>query len=208
MKKLLLATLLLSASSVLSLGCGPDGGGGSCGSAPCGGDIVGTWNVSNICVDTSALMDSFMVEGCPQATVGAFVISATGPFMFNADQTYAINLTLNGTASFNFPGSCLMGVTCDVLSTAVQAQIAADPDAPFQSATCAGSSGCTCTFVLLPETMGETGTYTVSGSSLLTTSNGTTESVDYCVQGSTVVFREPAMAGMPSDISAIVAQKQ
>ena len=56
--------------------------------------------------------------------------------------------------------------------------------------------------------MGETGTYTVSGSSLLTTSNGTTDSLDYCVKGSSVVFREPAMAGMPSEISAIVAQKQ
>ena len=136
------------------------------------------------------------------------VLSGTGPFMFNADQTYAVNLTVNGTAAFNFPGSCLSGLTCDVLSTAVQAQVAADPASPFQSASCAGSGDCTCTFVLLPETIGETGTYTVSGSSLLTTSNGTTDTLNYCVKGSSVVFREPAMAGMTSEISAIIAQKQ
>jgi len=208
MKKLLLATLLVSASSILSLGCGPDGGGGSCGLAPCGGDIVGTWNTSSICVDTSALMDSFMVDGCPQASIGAVAFTATGPITYNADLTYAVNLTLNGTFAFNFPGACLNGASCADLDAAVKAQVAADTTPTIQSASCTGSGDCVCTFVALPQTTGESGTYTISGSSIISTSNGTTDAVDYCVKGSTVVFREPTMAGMPSEVSAIVAEKQ
>ena len=158
MKNLFLPALLLSSASILSPGCGPDGGSGSCGLAACGGDIVGTWTTSNICIDTTTLMDSFTVEGCPQASLGAIAFTATGPITYNADLTYAINLTLNGTFAFNFPGACLGGASCTDLDAAVKAQVAADTTPTIQSASCTGSSDCVCTIVALPQTTGEAGT--------------------------------------------------
>ena len=74
-------------------------------------------------------------------------------------------------------------LTCAQLDQSIQTVLTQSPGT-YQSAHCSGSSSCTCTFVLAPQTTSETGTYTTSGTTITTTdSTGTSSSSSYCVQG-------------------------
>ena len=212
MKKYGVASLLLSAFSLTSLACGPDSGnknivgGPSCTEAPCGGNIAGTWNATGLCVDKSVLMAAFsegLMGQCPQAALGDVNFVPTGSFVFNTDGSYQIALTLNGTLGVNVPVSCLNGGTCADLAASFASGSSA------QSATCTGTSTCNCTIIEAPDTLSESGTYSTSGNSLLTTPTGSVspDTVDYCVKGSTLTFREPVMEAMQSGFMAFVAMK-
>lgn len=201
----------VSFSWLALVGCGGGDGNGAaaCGVTPCGGDIAGSWNAADICVDKALIAGGFMVDGCPQASVGAIDFTPTGNFMFNTDGTYKLGLTLNGTIALNYPVSCLEGATCVELDAAVRLAMALDPNPAIQSVSCAGSSTCVCTFVAAPETLAEAGTYTTSGNNLVTTptGSGTPETVEYCVQGTTATLREPD-DGTPSEVTAFILEKQ
>jgi len=215
MKNLLLACALISLSAVAA-GCGGDSGGSNtvggpaCGVAPCGGDIVGTWNASDICMSRSILMAAF-VEGlmgsCPSASLGNVDPGPSGTFVFNSDLTYSINLTMSLSVGVNFPGACLpTGATCADLSAAIQQEVAGDPT--VQSAACTGASTCVCTLVQTPVQATESGTYTVSGSSLFTTSTTQTapDELFYCVKDGTVTLKD-ATPDPTNPITAFVATK-
>ena len=202
---------------LLPLACGSSSGGNnivggpSCTVATCGGDIVGTWNPSEVCADKSVFMTAFLgglMGQCPGANVGAVNFAPTGSMVFNADMSYSITLSIAGSISVNIPGSCLNGATCTDLGAQLQSAFAGDPS--IQSVSCTGSGTCACPIVMAPEQTYETGTYTVSGSTLMTTPTGSTtaDSQQYCVKGTTVTFPEPAMTQMQSGLVALVAQKQ
>jgi hypothetical protein len=198
--------------SWLALACGGgDGnnniiGGPACGVGPCGGDLVGTWNAATVCIDRGVLMDDFVIEGCPEASVGAVNYTPSGTFLFNADLSYSISLTATGTFAFNYPLSCI-GVTCPQFNAAIQAAFLNDPPEGIQSISCAGNDPCTCTFVTLPASSTETGTYSTSANTLVTTSTaGGVDTLDYCVKGTTVTFRDPPTS-TPSEVVAFVAER-
>ena len=216
MKNLAVAVLLVPVF-VLPVACGGHSsnnnivGGPSCTVAPCGGDIVGTWNPSEVCADKSVFMTAFLsglMGQCPGANVGSVNFAPTGSMVFGADMSYSITLSIAGSISVNVPSSCLGGQTCADLAAQLQSAFAGDPT--IQSVSCTGSTTCACPIVMSPDQTYETGTYTVSGSTLLTTPTGSTtaDSQQYCVKGTTVTFPEPAMAQMQSGLVAIVAQKQ
>lgn len=210
MKNLLLACVLISFSA--TAGCGGDSGGSNiaggpaCSVDPCGGDITGTWNATEMCVDKSVLMAAF-VEGtmgaCPQAKLTTVSYPLTGSFTFNTDSTYALSLTLSASIGVSIPSSCINVATCADLT----GNFTSDPD--VQSATCTGTSTCTCTITQMPDSSSETGTYSVSGTNLLTTATGsaTTDTIGYCVKGTTLTFREPGTVSTASGLFAIVATK-
>src|SRR5262245_61408062 len=122
MKKLLGACFLAFLLSLGTPGCGGDSGssttigGPACGVAPCGGDIVGTWNVTDICFSRSILMSTLvgeLMDSCPTVSVGNVDANPTGNFMFNTDLTYNIDLTMTLSVVVNFPQSCFpAGATC------------------------------------------------------------------------------------------------
>ena len=216
MKNFAFASLiLLSPLSALPLGCGSGSGndvigGSGCGVGPCGGDVVGTWNATGLCVDKSVLMSAF-VSGLMDSCSGASLADTTsftpsGTLTFNSDLTYDIALTLNGSVGINVPPSCFQGGTCAQFGAALQDVVANDPT--IQSVACTGN--CICTFVEAPMQDAESGSYTVSGSSLLTTPTGqtTADTTGFCVKGTTTTFTQPAMARMETGVIAIVAQKQ
>lgn len=179
--------------AVVLAGCG--GGSGSqgygvggttmCGQvAACGGDVTGTWKMSSGCITAAGIKDA---EGgssssCPGASVGVTSISISGTAIFNADMTYTFTaLQEQATYSFNFPGSCLNGLSCSYIASSLESS------GDFQSANCSGSSGCSCTAVGAANGDTETGTYTISGNMLTTTSSaGDVSTVPYCVMGSTL----------------------
>jgi len=211
MKNLLLACVLISFSAVAA-GCGGDSGGNNivggpaCGVEPCGGDITGTWNATEMCVDKSVLMAAF-VEGtmgaCPGARLTTVNYPLSGTLTFNTDSTYAISLTLTASISISVPSSCINGASCADLT----GNFTSDPN--VQSATCTGTSTCTCTIMQMPDSTSESGTYSISGTNLLTTATGatTTDTIGYCAKGTTLTFREPGMVSTASGLVAIVATK-
>jgi hypothetical protein len=206
------------AFSIFAVACGSSSGGSenisggpACGNQPCGGDVVGTWNWSDVCIRTDVLKQDFLqgsMGACSQATVGAN-LSAAGAFTLNADHTYAVTLTMSGTTTTNVPMSCLAaGDSCAGLSARLQAALASDSS--IQSASCSGTTTCVCTEILTPSSQNESGTYSTSGSSLVTTPTGAAaDTVQYCVKDTTITFHEPAMgtSTMASLVAAIVADK-
>ena len=203
--------------SLGGLGCGSSSGSaGSCGQVePCGGDVVGNWKFTGSCVNRMTVMDAVASDFsfCPTFTIGAVNLSTTGTATFGADMSYSVNATQSGSESFNLPASCLSGVSCAALSTAIQAAVG--PGTGVDSASCTGSGGCTCTMVLTPTATSETGTYATSGNTLTTTaSDGTVSGQDYCVKGTSMHLVEVDTTmnmgpmGQATINSDIVLQKQ
>jgi hypothetical protein len=194
--KNVVAMVVVSAALGLTmLSCG--GSSGSCGKvSPCGGDVVGTYNVSAACFDTAALSMNLIAD-CPGASANISGLSVSGSASFNADTTYSVTETISATVSETLPASCLMmngvTITCAQLDQAIQMLLTQIPGT-YQSAHCSGGSSCTCTFTLVPQTTSETGTYTTSGTTITTTdSTGSTSSSEYCVQGNELHMLEVDM---------------
>jgi len=182
-----LLLLSVAAAPVLST-CGSSSG-GSCGKvAPCGGDIVGNWTITGACVNNAAVTMQIaqVLPGCTTATGSTSSIHATGSASFNTDMTYTLTETLSASGQATIPPSCLQvsgfNITCAEADLLLQQFIATTPMG-IQSAHCSGTQSCVCDFTLAPTTTSETGTYSTTGTTLITTANtGTVNSVDYCVQ--------------------------
>jgi hypothetical protein len=163
--------VLLGASSGVS--CGSDGG--SCSTpAACGGTIVGNWLVTSSCVQ---LMGTFSSSLCSTATAVAS-LRYSGQVSYTASMTYTLSSSASGTEAIEFPASCVT-TTCDQIAQTVQAS----PPDGITSIHCspAAGGGCTCAATLSSESNMETGTYTLSGTSITTTSSvGGGETDSYC----------------------------
>lgn len=186
-KNVVAMVVLSAALAPALLSCGGNGALASCGKvAACGGDVVGNYTIAGACVNNSALNMDVGLD-CPGATASASGISASGSASFNADLTYTMTQTLTASITENIPASCLtqngLTLTCAQVDQLLQTLIQMEPGT-FQSAHCSGSSSCTCSFVLAPQMMTESGTYVAAGTTLtLTASDGTTSGGSYCVEG-------------------------
>jgi hypothetical protein len=167
-------------------GTGGTGGtsGGGCGTTqPCGGSVVGTWAITDVCVTAPTTTD----PNCPGATLSNLMITETGTLTFASGGTYSTSISATISYTEMTPATCISPATCADLAAAYVSQGA--------SATCSGTSVCTCT-VSLASTGAETGTYTTSGTSLtVTPSLGTADTMGYCVQGDTLRFLHFDSAG-------------
>ena len=170
-----LLAALLGASSGVSCG-GSDGG--SCSTpAACGGNIVGSWLVTSSCVQLTGTFSSSL---CPTATAVAS-LQYSGQVSYTASMTYTLNASAGGTETIDFPVSCVT-TTCDQIAQTLQAS---PPDGLTSIHCSAGAGGgCNCTATLAPQSTPETGTYTLSGTSITTTSStGGGETDSYCAVG-------------------------
>jgi hypothetical protein len=214
MKNILFACVLITVP-IVTPGCGGDGGssntigGPSCGVQPCGGDIVGTWAVTDICMNRSTLMMAFIqnvMDSCPGASLGDVDGGPAGNFVFNTDSTYSIDFTMTVSVGVNLPVSCFPGLTCADVDAEFRQQAASDPT--VQSASCTGASTCACTLVEEPQQIAESGTYSLSGSTVLQTATGqaTADALSYCVKDGVVTFRDPT-PDPNNPVTAFVATK-
>jgi len=182
-------------------GGGAGGTGGSvsgCGRASaCGGGVVGTWAIIEVCNLTVTTPDPGICAGVQYA---GSTLTETGTFTFRTDGTVTEDLTGTGMLHEVVPSSCF-----DVLGTCAQI------DANFQmavgqgtytSGSCASaaSGSCECT-AAFNTTATVSGMYTTSGSTLtLMNTTNTSTSDSYCVQGSTLVISVPNTTGAPPAI--------
>lgn len=199
----LVLTLLMSASF---LSCGDDDDAGSCAAfTPCGGDVVGTWSIQNMCLTGGA---ADLIEGCPAATLSLDGIKGSGTITFNPNMTTTENITISGAMTLTVPTSCFMGATCAQIDAGFRTALLNDPETPFSAVSCSGSGPCSCrmTFKDTPATT-EMDTYMISGNKII---DGDGEAQEYCVSGKTMNVRSTMpMAGMMEDLAfTMTLQKQ
>jgi len=186
--------------------CGPDSDDAKCGDASaCGGDVTGAWKITSTCFDMEPQMPGSM--SCPGATAQTADLGMTGNVTYGADKTYQSNITVTGKVIVTLPASCLMqqGVTvsCAQVQQSLQASAA---DSGYQSVSCTGSSGCTCTMQLVPRSEANSGTYSTSGGKLtMMEPGGTPDDNNYCVSGNTLTV---SPSGESTVKGSIVMTKQ
>src|SRR5688572_7142633 len=109
---------------------------------PCGGAVVGTWNVASSCLELSGDMDVSLTSlGCMTVPVVGS-LQTTGSIVFNENGTYTDNTTTTGSVTFPLEASCLsvssVAVTCDRAANIFSS-------VGWSDATCADISGvCRC----------------------------------------------------------------
>src|SRR5262249_37824238 len=97
---------------------GSGAGGAACpNGTACGGDVVGTWNVTSSCLTVNGQLDLGLVgAGCPTTAVTGS-LQVTGTFTANANGTYSGAPITSGDEHFALGPSCLTisstPVTCD-----------------------------------------------------------------------------------------------
>jgi hypothetical protein len=193
-------------------GCSSDddnnglGGPNKCGQvSPCGGKVVGDWNISGACVDPDAItnQDIESIRSlCPTIEYETSYTASGSASFTETSYTLAINRTV--TATVHVPASCLtpFGLTCSTLNGLLQQEVggsgSGDP-----TISCSGSGSCTC-IIAAPQQVAESGTYTTSGTTLTTTPSGSgaPSSTEYCVDGSTlhVIEMNEDGSGIVSDV--------
>ena len=162
---------------------GSGGGNNQCGAPACGGNLLGTWTFTTSC------MGVLPVDTCAGEMIDASGIHRAGTLTFNGNGTYSTTETDTGTFVFDFPTTCLSGVTCAALQTTYQgAGYVGQPNPTFSSATCfTTATGCRCLFGALGMPATDTGTYVVNGTSVTATSvMGGVAADAFCVSGSTL----------------------
>jgi hypothetical protein len=187
----LLAGAGCGGSSSTADGGGGGGSGGStsgalCSATPtCGGDVVGTWTITDSCVRFA-----FDLGSTCAGLTAAGTVTYTGSATYNSNLTYTQTATSGATFQYQFPAACVSG-NCAQTQAAL-----ASSGAGLTNIACrdAGGGGCTCDATIPASSSNETGIYSVSGGILSTTHAGTTDQTTYCVTGATMQQRPSDMA--------------
>jgi hypothetical protein len=201
----LLALALVACSDDGGNGGGGDGGGGgdtTCKadfgqSDACGGDFSGSWKYVKACVSPSVIDPLKSV--CAGLTANTVAAASTTGSLSLTSGDYNLNVTVNVTVDdLKVPASCVVG-GCSMVEAAIKAAQSGS------TATCSGTTDCTCQ-ITFP--------YTTSKQGKLTTANGiatlgTGEQYYYCVK-SGGVLNYHGVAGQAGGDDAItyVLQKQ
>ncbi len=201
--RLVLAAAATTALAVGTVGCTSTPEAGACGTfKACGGDIVGTWQITDTC-----LTGEFLPDHCTAARVDSTGVKVEGTATFAAGPlTYSTTSTETGSVRITFPASCLESdaptVDCKQVEKGKLDEITlAAAAGPFAAVSCvtAPTDACACTFTLKPATEMETGTYAVSDGNLVLMATGAhlpPANTQYCVSKSSLRI------GLPSELSA------
>lgn len=165
--------------------------------APCGGNIVGTWKVASSCQKLTGDLDTSLLSlGCSSVPISGS-IETKGTFIANADGTYSDQTTTTANATITLAPACLsvssVSVGCDRIGSIFIA-------AGWDTADCTASNdgGCSCALATEQQAgMGAvvpftdaTGTYKTSGNTLTVSST----SYSYCAAPDSLVLTPQASA--------------
>lgn len=174
-------------ASVLVTACGgstDDGGeGGTCTAVEgCGGDVVGKWDIVDLCVASQPTAPQPECEGA----VSYSSIDASGQVEFSADGRTISSFDLELRATYRFTSACLSAQTGqdvnvdEALCDAIETEALGSPTTTEMSCTLLAED-CVCQLAFVNSARGEGG-YTISGTDLI----GDDASVNpYCVTGDT-----------------------
>jgi hypothetical protein len=195
------------ALSFLAAGCG--GGGisvGTCGVAPCGGDVVGDWTASSTCLDRATFVMDILraVKGsCPTVQLGMVELTPTGTLALAADMSFTGSLVVNAAIDLIYPPECLADGTCADVTQAQQTTVGRNG---VTSVNCVGTTSCTCTTMQTIDIIKASGTWATSGTTL-TFAGAPGGDGPYCVQGSSLHLIGLDGATMTKVVNDIVLTK-
>jgi hypothetical protein len=200
-----------SGGSDTGTGGGPD----ICGDVTaCGGDVVGTWNVTGSCLALSGTVDmsSFGLGAVCDATVTGS-LEVTGTWTAGADMAYSDGTTTSGTETIELTADCLeisgTTITCDRVDLPMAAIGYAEVSCLDNPAT----GGCKCSATInqaggigvAPGYPSENGIYAIAGNTL--TIEAGTQEYTYCVSGTTLTMT-PVSTGKTGTVTgSVVLQK-
>jgi non-reducing end alpha-L-arabinofuranosidase len=187
--------------------------GGSCSDvSPCGGSLVGTWNVTTSCLTVTGNLDLSLVgAGCPSAPVTGS-LQVIGTWTANGDGTYSDNTITSGQEQFTLGPSCLV-----ISSTQTDCPGAASiiKTLGYSSLTCTSvtGGGCACSATvnqngalgMVSVAPTNSGNYTPSGSQVTISGDVGDTQYDYCVSANTLKMTPQSTS--PTMTGTIVLQK-
>jgi hypothetical protein len=186
---------------------GTSGDAGTCGVAPCGGDVVGTWQASSACQERATSEMDFLgrVRGsCPSASLGDVTLTPSGMIAFGADMSFVGTLVVNAMIAVNIPPACTNNATCDAVAATMQSVVGTNG---ITSVSCAGTGSCTCTTMQTIDIVKANGMWATSGTEL-TFAGAPGGNGPICVQGSSLHMVALDRATMTRVINDIVLTKQ
>ena len=159
---------------------GTGGGSASCPTvSPCGGNIVGTWKVTQTCITETADLSNECTGGAGTSASANVALMFSGTVTYNADGTYTSALTGTDMGQEHYSSGCApLGLTCAQIGQEV-----IDGGSVSCSTDTAGTCNCD-SVVPLTSTNNTPGTYSTSGDTLTTTPGSMPSGASYCVQGS------------------------
>ena len=175
--------------------------------APCGGDVLGTWNVTSSCLNVGGELDLGLVgAGCPSGPVTGS-LRVTGTFTANANKTYKDTTVTSGDEQIKLGPSCLVissaPVTCPGAANLLTSVLG------FSSLDCPGATGggCNCAGVI-KQTGGmgmvsmapaTSGNYSIAGNVITLSGDSGDTQYSYCVSGNKLtlapISTTPTMTG-------------
>jgi hypothetical protein len=188
-----------AAGSSATGAAGSSASGAACTNTPaCGGNIVGTWKITDSCVGSGDLLEP--ADDCPGQTGSTANFKITGTLVYNADQTYTAITSSTGNVVIKYPNTCLTtnGITCAALSQGVMDELAM-PGATFTAGSCAAApTACVCTLAIDSASAVEKGVYTTTAAGVLTQepTGGDIGTSSYCVTGNTFTLSPDAASTM------------
>ena len=202
---------------------GAQGGGGAAAAScdrsvtPCGGDVVGTWQVTSSCLTVSGTMDvTPLGMGCTSLQITEGSLKVTGTWTNDANRTYTDDTLVTGTETLEMPGECLQIsgtiITCDAIVVPIGAGLG------YAELTCVdndATGGCTCRGkvdqrgglgvapMVYPYA---TGNFTVADNTITVTPDE--QEYSYCVAGTTLVVTPKSVGTTGTVTGTIVLEKE
>jgi hypothetical protein len=218
--------VLMIGCALSQVGCGDDAGGGggagtgSAGSggsttcekvSACGGDLAGTWKMTQICVEQPGTSDDIKAI-CETAKLEINTTTVSGSLTYKPDMTFSQTTTLDATATLVLPASCLKSGSTTYTCPQLQEAFRKDPGATMIECTSSSDGGCNCKN-LVHEVTANDGTYSASGSTVTLTTAKDKGTAEYCVKGSklylhTTVSSSMSTGGDFSPAGQLVLEKQ
>lgn len=172
---------------------------------PCGGNVVGSWNVASSCLELSGDMDVSLTSlGCRTVPVVGS-LQTTGSIVFNDDGTYVDNTTTTGSVSFPLEPSCLsvssVSVTCDraaniFVSVGWDNSVCTDTNGQCRCSLSTVQTGGLGAIVSYTE---PSGSYTTEGDSTGNSLTATNVTYSYCASGDTLTLT-PEMSSLTGTV--------
>jgi hypothetical protein len=167
----------------------------------CGGNLVGTWNLTKACFGSSF---NPLAGSCPASAFSGSE-SLSGTITFQQDGSYSSDVTALVVEDIGVPSSCINGLSCAQLQAAIN--MPKDAGAQPMGTCTTTATGCACHVTQASGPTTATGTYSTLGTSVTTTQTGGTPATSpYCVQGKTLLVQtEAGMMGAPGSGTLTIA---
>lgn len=148
---------------------------------PCGGDVVGVWDVSGGCFEVDI---ESAISRCPGAMVTRREGRGRGRVVFGADGIAHRVAVSEVEADVFFPALCAAVFSCEMLEAAMASLVT--------EASCGTTptGDCECTAVQRT-TIDDTDAYRVEGDEIV----GTTKRWEFCIAGDTLTYRDSSPSG-------------